>query len=140
VTSTIRPTWRDLDGRYDPAVVDALAIGLVLLAAAYGVAALVLTALGRAPREYLVIVSAVLTVLVIVQVMIAIVALLAGERPDEVGTFIGYLVVAVILLPLGTLWALAERSRWGIGVLAVACFALAVVVLRLVDIWSTSGG
>jgi hypothetical protein len=132
--------WNDLDRRYDPAVVDALATGLMLLAAAYGVAALVLTALGRAPREYLVIASAVLTVMVIVQVVIAIVALAAGERPDEVGTFVGYLIVAVILLPLGTVWALAERSRWGTGVLAVACFALVVVVVRLQDLWSTAGG
>jgi hypothetical protein len=132
--------WNDLDRRYDPAVVDALATGLMLLAAAYGVAALVLTALGRAPREYLVIASALLTVVVIVQVVIAIVALAAGERPDEVGTFVGYLIVAVILLPLGTVWALAERSRWGTGVLAVACFALVVVVVRLQDLWSTAGG
>ena len=121
-------------------MVDALATGLVLLAVAYGFAALVLTALGRAPREYLVIVSAVLAVLVIVQVVIAMVALVGGERPDEMGTFVGYLVVAVVLLPLGTLWALAERSRWGTGVLAVACFALAVVILRLEDLWSTAGG
>jgi hypothetical protein len=121
-------------------VVDALAIGLMLLVAAYGVAALVLTALGRAPREYLVIASAVLTLLIVAQVLIAVVALVRGERPDEVGTFIGYLVVAVVLLPLGTLWALAERSRWGTGVLAVACFALLVVLLRLQDLWNTTGG
>jgi hypothetical protein len=87
-----------------------------------------------------VIASALLTVVVIVQVVIAIVALAAGERPDEVGTFVGYLIVAVILLPLGTVWALAERSRWGTGVLAVACFALVVVVVRLQDLWSTAGG
>jgi hypothetical protein len=135
----IPPIWSDLDRRYDPAVVDALATGLMLLAAAYGVVALVLTALGRAPREYLVIASVVLTVVVIVQVVIAIVALAAGERPAEVGTFVGYLIVAIILLPLGTLWALAERSRWGTGVLAVACFALVVVVVRLQDLWSTAG-
>ncbi len=112
----------------------------MLLVAAYGVAALVLTAMGRAPREYLVIASGVLSILVVVLVLIAIVLLVAGERPDEPGTFVGYLVVAVILLPLGTLWALAERSRWGTAVLAVACFALVVVSVRLQDLWSTAGG
>ncbi len=121
-------------------MVDFLATGLMLLVAAYGVAALVLTAVGRAPREYLVIASGVLSILVLVQVLIAIGFLVAGERPDEPGTFVGYLVVAVILLPLGTLWALAERSRWGTAVLAVACLALVVVLVRLQDLWSTAGG
>ena len=140
MTSTTQPTCGDLDRRYDPAVVDALATGLMFLVAAYGVAALVLTAVGRAPREYLVIASATLTVLIVVQVLIAVVLLVAGERPDELGTFVGYLVVAVILLPIGTLWALAERSRWGTAVLAVACFTLVVVLVRLQDVWSTTGG
>ena len=126
--------------RYDPAVVSALTAGLMLLVAAYGIAALVLTAMGRAPREYLVIASMVLSALVVVMVVIAAGLLVAGERPDELGTFVGYLVVAVILLPLGTLWALTERSRWGTGVLAVACFTLLVVVVRLQDLWSTTGG
>jgi hypothetical protein len=112
----------------------------MLLVAAYGVASLILTAVGRTPREYLVIASAVLTVLVVVQVLIAVVLLVTGERPDELATFVGYLVVAVILLPLGTLWALAERSRWGTGVLTVACFALIVVIIRLQDLWSTTRG
>jgi hypothetical protein len=121
-------------------VVDFLATGLMLLVAAYGVAALLLTIVGRAPREYLVIASGVLSILVVVLVLIAIGLLVTGERPDEPGTFVGYLVVAAILLPLGTLWALAERSRWGTAVLAVACFALVVVVVRLQDLWSTAGG
>ena len=130
----------DRERRYDPAVVSALTAGLMLLVAAYGIAALVLTAMGRAPREYLVIASMVLSALVVVMVVIAAGLLVAGERPDELGTFVGYLVVAVILLPLGTLWALTERSRWGTGVLAVACFTLLVVVVRLQDLWSTTGG
>jgi hypothetical protein len=130
----------DRERRYDPAVVSALTAGLMLLVAAYGIAALVLTAMGRAPREYLVIVSMVLSALVVVMVVIAAGLLVAGERPDELGTFVGYLVVAVILLPLGTLWALTERSRWGTGVLAVACFTLLVVMVRLQDLWSTTGG
>lgn len=121
-------------------MISALTPGLMLLVAAYGVAALVLTAMGRAPREYLVIASVALSGLLVVMVLIAAGLLVAGERPDEPGTFVGYLVIAVILLPLGTLWALAERSRWGTAVLAVACFTLVVVLVRLQDLWSTAGG
>jgi hypothetical protein len=112
----------------------------MVLVTAYGVAALILTGMGRAPREYLVIASGALSVIVVVQVLIAVVLMVAGQRPAELGTFVGYLVVAVILLPLGTVWALAERSRWGTAVLAVACFALVVVIVRLQDLWSSTGG
>ena len=121
-------------------MIDALATVLIALAAAYGAVALVMAALGKTPREYVVIASGALLVLVLVQVVIAVVMLLAGDRPDELGTFVGYLLVAVVLLPAGTLWALAERSRWGTAVLAVAALALAVVVVRLQDLWSTVGG
>ena len=121
-------------------MVDVLATSLIFLAAAYGAFAVVTAALGRAPREYFVIASALLLIVVAVQVVVAIVMLVAGDRPDELGTFVGYLVVALLLVPAGTLWALAERSRWGPTVLAVACLALVVVVIRLNDLWSTVDG
>jgi hypothetical protein len=120
-------------------VIDGLATVLIVLSTTYGVVALALAAFGRAPREYFVIASAVLLLVVFVQVVIAVVRLVTGDRPDELGTFIGYLIVALVIIPVGTLWALAERSRWGAGALAIACLSLAVVVLRLNDIWSTVG-
>ena len=84
--------------------------------------------------------SVALSGLLVVMVLIAAGFAGGGRAPDEPGTFVGYLVIAVILLPLGTLWALAERSRWGTAVLAVACFTLVVVLVRLQDLWSTTGG
>lgn len=121
-------------------MVEPLVLALIVLSGIYTAVALGATVLDRNPREYVVIASAVLELLVLVQVLIAVVMLIAGDRPAELGTFIGYLVVAVLLVPIGTLWALAERSRWGPAVLAVACFALLVVVIRLNDLWSTVGG
>jgi hypothetical protein len=121
-------------------VISALTLSLMLLVGAYGIAAVVLTVLGRAPREHLVIASVALSALIVVMVLIAAGLLVAGEGPNELGTFVGYLFIALILLPLGTLWALAERSRWGTAVLAVACFTLVVVLVRLQDLWSIAGG
>ncbi|HEU0213296.1 MAG TPA: hypothetical protein VFR13_04355 [Jiangellaceae bacterium] len=121
-------------------MVEPLVLALVVFAGAYGVLALGAAVVGRNPREYIVIASAGLEILVVVQVLIAVVRLIGGDRPAELGTFIGYLVVAVVLVPIGTLWALAERSRWAPAVLAVACFALLVVAVRLDDLWSTVGG
>ncbi|MGH8777297.1 MAG: hypothetical protein ACRDWI_19900 [Jiangellaceae bacterium] len=121
-------------------MIDALATALIVVALAYAAFALVTAAAGRAPREYFVIASGAVELVVLVQVVIAVVLLVGGDRPDELGTFVLYLIVSVIILPVGTLWALAERSRWGPAVLGVACLALVVVVVRLTDLWSTVGG
>ncbi|MGH8839408.1 MAG: hypothetical protein ACRDVO_09140 [Jiangellaceae bacterium] len=121
-------------------MVEPLVLALVVFSGTYAAMALGAAVINRNPREYIVIASTGLEILVLVQVLIAVVMLIGGDRPDEFGTFIGYLVVALVLVPIGTLWALAERSRWGPAALAVACLALLVVVIRLNDLWSTVGG
>lgn len=113
---------------------------VIVLALAYAAFALAMAVAARAPREYFVIVSGVVGLVVLVQALIATVQLIGGDRPDELGTFVLYLIVSVIIMPAGTLWALAERSRWGPAVLGVACLALVVVVVRLSDLWSTVSG
>jgi hypothetical protein len=54
--------------------------------------------------------------------------------------FIAYLVVSLLVLPLGLFWALAEKSRWGTAVLLVAALAVPVVVVRLQQLWDGVGG
>ncbi len=55
----------------------------------------------------------------------------------SVGTYVGYLVGALVILPLAAGWAWAERTRNGTGVLLVGVLVLPVLFLRLHDIWST---
>jgi hypothetical protein len=50
--------------------------------------------------------------------------------------FVAYLVGALIVLPVGALWSMAESSRWGAGALAIACLVIPVLELRLHDIWT----
>ena len=62
---------------------------------------------------------------------------LAGTERDVSGPFfVGYLIGSLIVLPVGTLWALAESSRWGAGALAVACLVIPVLELRLQEVWT----
>lgn len=75
----------------------------------------------------------------VVQVLVAAVRTIAGERPDSLGAFVGYLLVTPFLLPLGLLYSVEERTRWGTLVLTVSCLATAVVVLRLLDVWQGAG-
>ena len=75
-------------------------------------------------------------VVVVVQAVIGFVAMFAGDREIHRLTFSAYLIGLTFLLPLGTWWALGDRSRGGTGVLIVANLTLAAMVLRLTNIWN----
>ena len=51
-------------------------------------------------------------------------------------TFWGYLVTALLLLPVAAAWAFAERTRWSSVVLLVAALTVAVMEWRLVQVWT----
>ena len=50
-------------------------------------------------------------------------------------TLFGYLLAGLVLLPIGFLWSLAERSRGATAVLLVAGLAQAFVVVRTLQVW-----
>ncbi|MGY1652267.1 hypothetical protein [Geodermatophilus sp. SYSU D01119] len=83
--------------------------------------------------------AAVLEVLLLVQAVVAGIALAGGERPPETATFLGYLGGVVLLPVAGVLWSRTEPSRWAGTVLAVACLVTAVMVWRLVQLWEAPG-
>jgi hypothetical protein len=77
-----------------------------------------------------------LEAVLLVQAVVAVVALLGGTRPPETATFLGYLA-GVLLVPVaGTLWARSEPTRWAGTVLAVAAAVAGVMVWRLVELWN----
>ena len=50
-------------------------------------------------------------------------------------TLFGYLLAGLVLLPIGFVWSLAERSRGATAVLCVAGLAQAFVVVRVLQVW-----
>lgn len=78
---------------------------------------------------------AVLEVALLLQAAVAGVRLVGGADVGSTGTVVAYLVASVVVLPAGALWGIADRSRWGNGVIAVACVTAAVLVVRLVQVW-----
>ncbi|SDQ39574.1 hypothetical protein [Quadrisphaera sp. DSM 44207] len=107
-----------------------------LLAAGVGLLALVATVRGRRIDDVQLLSSALLEVALIAQGVVGAVLLARGQREVDPLLFGGYLATSVVLMPVGVLWALGERTRWGTGVLAVAALATAVLVVRLVQVWS----
>lgn len=60
-------------------------------------------------------------------------ALLAGDRPSSMTTYVGYLMTSVLLLPI-TLQAVDEdESVWSVWVIFIATVAVSVVGWRLVE-------
>ncbi|GGW96689.1 hypothetical protein [Streptomyces noursei] len=79
---------------------------------------------------------AVVSLLCVVQLVIAIVQLARGQQPDK-GTalFLAYLLGAAACVPATGFMSLSERTRWGSATVAAGSVVLAVLEVRLFDIW-----
>jgi hypothetical protein len=84
--------------------------------------------------------AGVLEAVLVVQAVVAVVALAGGTRPPETATFIGYLIGVLIIPVGGVLWARSEPTRWAGTVLAVAALVAGIMVWRLVQLWNATGG
>jgi hypothetical protein len=79
---------------------------------------------------------AVVTLLAVAQLVVGIVQLARGEQADQGTTiFVAYLIGAAACIPAAGFLSLAERTRWGSITVAAAGVVLAVLQVRLYDIW-----
>ncbi|MEV5313750.1 hypothetical protein [Streptomyces sp. NPDC052610] len=79
---------------------------------------------------------AVVTLLTLIQLVVGIVRLARGEEPDQGTTiFVAYLLGAFACVPAAGFMSLAERTKWGSLTVAAGGVVLAVLEVRLHDIW-----
>jgi hypothetical protein len=72
----------------------------------------------------------------IVQVVLAVIKLADGQRPHGgMALFIGYLAGSLVILPVAAVWGLGDRSRWGSAVVVVAYLVIAVLAVRMEQVW-----
>ncbi|RCG24997.1 hypothetical protein DQ384_32085 [Sphaerisporangium album] len=109
----------------------ALIIGSLLLA----VVCVIVAIRNRAMGVVLLAGLALLELGLLAQAGIGVAKVIGGQSPPETATFIGYLAGTIVIPPIAAFWALGERTRWGPAVAAVACFAIPVMVGRLLQIW-----
>ncbi|MEW2353955.1 hypothetical protein [Spirillospora sp. NPDC029432] len=103
-----------------------------LLAAAYSL----VSSLRDRPMDYWHLGAlGVLEALLIAQAVLGFVKLGGGEGPAESATFVGYLLGVLLIPAAGAGWGLLERTRWGPGVIVVACLSVAVMIERMRQIW-----
>jgi hypothetical protein len=110
----------------------------VQLAAAFaaGLLCVVLGLAGRRPADLTMGALLLVEVLLLGQIVVSIVAPLAGNTPTGSALeFWVYLVTAAIIPPLAIVWGLVDRSRWSTVTLGVAALAVGVMLYRMYQIW-----
>lgn len=112
----------------------ALTFVLFAYSAVLTVWGLVLAIRNTAAGPWLLAATAGMLALLVVQLIVSIV--LWGRSADtDPLLFFGYLLTAMLLVPLAGFWAFAELSRWGPAVVAAAGITVFVMIERMDQIW-----
>ena len=118
-------------------MIEWMTIALMAVSIAVGLLCVVLGLAGRRPSDLTIGATLLVSVLLLAQLVVAIIAPAFGNTPTgSVLEFYVYLVTAIVLPPLAVLWSLLERgSRWSTVILGVASLAITVMVYRMPQIW-----
>jgi len=101
-----------------------------------GLLCIALGLFGRRPADLTMGATALVEVLLVVQLVVAVLAPAFGNTASGSGLeFWVYLVTAAVIPPLAIVWGLVDRTRWSTVVLGVANLAVAVMVYRMYQIW-----
>ncbi|MFC6882068.1 hypothetical protein [Actinomadura yumaensis] len=114
---------------------NALANGIIVVSLLAALHSLVTAMRDRAMDRWHLGALGVIEVLLVVQAVLGFVKLADDQGPSDSATFIGYLVGILLIPAAGAGWGMLERSRWGPGVIVVACLAVAVMIVRMNQIW-----
>lgn len=80
--------------------------------------------------------GAVIELAIVVQMIIA--GILLGTTGHDLlapVTFWGYLVVSLLILPAAAVVAVVERTRWSSAALLIACGTVAIMQVRVHQLW-----
>ena len=118
-------------------MIDWFTVTQIVVAVVAGLLSITVGLAGRKPADLTMGATAVVELLLVVQLVMAIGSPAFGNVPTgSVIEFYVYLVSAILIPPLAVFWALVERNRWSTVILGVACLAIAVMVYRMGQIWS----
>lgn len=121
-------------------MIDWFAYAQIAVAVVAGLLAIGLGLAGRKPSDLTIGALALVEVLLIAQLVVAFAAPGFGNQPTgSVLEFAVYLAGALILPVAAGAWALIEPSRWSTVVLGVAALSVAVMVYRMLQIWTVQG-
>jgi hypothetical protein len=110
---------------------------LLFLTLAVGAVQLLLGFIGRKPGQAEIMMSLAVLAGLAMQLIVSTILALSGERA-VISTieYFGYLLVAIIVQVAAGFWALAEKTKWSTVILGAASLTVAVMLVRMLQIWS----
>jgi hypothetical protein len=110
---------------------------LLFVSLTAGAFSLVLALLGREPSWWSVGSAALTELALLGQLVFSIVLVSSGaSATGDTVEYFGYIITA-LLVPVGSVvWAVFERTKWSTLVIGLASFTVAVMVVRMWQIWS----
>ncbi|BDS48827.1 hypothetical protein [Rhodoluna sp. KAS3] len=101
-----------------------------------GIWAVALGLFKRKPSLFSLVPLALVQVLLVIQLAISISLVVLGERAkQDTVEFFAYLIVALMVPLAAGFWALIERSKWSTVVIGVGALTVAVMLVRMQQIW-----
>ena len=116
-------------------MIDVLAYVVMGISVVVGLGIIGLAVLDRRPLDRIAAGLLAAEAAAIVQVLVAVVQAVRGERPVEAATFVGYALTSVLVPPVGAVWALSEKTKWGTAAAGVSVLVVAVLTLRMQQVW-----
>lgn len=112
-------------------------VAQLVFATGAGLLLLLLGLIGRPPSGFSLLLTALVEFGLAMQLVASTTLFILGERAViDTLEFFGYLIVAM-MIPVGAaIWAIVERSRWSTVVLGAAALTVAVMLVRMQQIWT----
>ena len=118
-------------------MIDAFFLILAWYAVAAGLVLIFLGLIGKSPSGFSLGLAIGVEAGLLVQLILSIVLVSLGQYAViDTWVFFGYLIVALMVPIAGAVWALVERNRWSTVVLGAAVLTIAVMLVRMQQIWT----
>ena len=64
-----------------------------------------------------------------------VVSLARTDRDVPAALLVSYLITLVLVPPVAIVWGVAEKSRWGTGVVFIGMWTVAIMAVRVIQVW-----
>jgi hypothetical protein len=92
------------------------------------------------PNDYTLLGTVLIGVFLVAQIVVSVVAPFVGNEPTgDSLEFWMYLITAVMMIPAAVIWAVVERNVISNVILGVVGVSVAVMVVRMNEIWFSTG-
>lgn len=67
--------------------------------------------------------------------VVGIAGVASTERDVPGAILVSYLITLVLVPPIAVVWGVAEKSRWGTGVVLIGMWTVSMMAVRVIQVW-----